>query len=1400
MKSLRTKLIFTAIALVILLVAVFAISTTAAPSYTTITFVHGDEVYERTFQSGTSFTLPNSSEVSSKVDGTVYGWFDKEGNFYNFGDVIKPTQNTVLYVADGGEIALSGSLPLCVSKGYSYIKLKSSISLYDTVNLNDGVLYIDLNGNSISMSTDEDAFKGNDSGLILKNSSSEKSTLNHVANSEEEFCLHSLLSISALKKADNLTLVVGSNVQVAENMNLISVQNNISNLDKALNVDIYGEVSCKRVLRSAGISNGDITMHDGYLINSGSLTITKDKDGKWYFKNPGLNEAVELKNSSGVTDFFGLGGRYEFSKVFSLVFTPSTEDAAAGTLTVTDPITPKNNGTFKYTIGTGGKYIFEDSTVSVERNSLGYWYFKNSSLGEKVFFASPSDVSTDNTVLSGSFTSTLDYIIQITPSAQDAKTGTVAVLDPAFPQYSGSFDYEIASGAKLTVTGQYLFEDIGTAQNALTFTVNGGEVDVSKCTWYALDYARYKVHIYGGIFNKISDDEIDNSLQPTDPSSFFPDGNYKFTKVDKSYLFTGCTHVGTLAENAPDCTTDVTLKHICKYCDATYYKRYADGVGHSFTPSLSQEIVNTPEETKPGCYTLTCTRCDATENLYTYPDPSTVYVSVGYIWQDKEIYKRVPALDLFSVEGTEVKSFSTDALTHDVYDEDGELKSSTSVPQANVFYVEIPLGATTIYGDYKNGTPSGVFLRNNHLKVIEIPVSISYIKQYAFSSMPNLQTVIGLENVTGTIGEYAFKQDASSSFFIDHMVINASTVGNYAFQNARMITLTFTKNVSKVNTGAFSVSDGVESLLCEVFVEGCVLNETTVHAAFQHLRKSHSGGQQYDDQNVVYIDHAYSSVTVPSTCLEYGYDLLTCARCDISVKSNFATEYSDHSYEFYHKDATCQTYGIDGQKCTVCDYISITNHIPKNPNNHVYTASEVKFVVKGGNSFCIDPYYTLGKCACGAIEADIPANRSEIITPPPGSDHAWLEKVITAPNCGKWGQSERTCTECGAFQKVPSQPVGKHTMVKIPDQSNPPTCITGESGIWRCDVCGQETPYSETTSVDPNNHTKIDGDKGEVTREPTTTAVGQRKFTCRDCGATFYESIEKLPAPPKEPDPELKLFGFIDISSWGIPLLTGILSVFGITTLGTGALVAAAIIISVIVGVLAIVIVVGGVLAIVFTFTSKKNKSRKFKFKFNSSKKADQKAAMSIEAQLAAMNLVEEVPPSVPVTGNEKFDDQAAYTAYIDAINTNQDATKELEQSEENEADDVQQSESDAWMSYVDAINQEYEETREISLNENDDSFSMDDMLQDTIIDLDVPSLQELEEQEELERQEALAAEAENAKGKKQKKSKKSKKTKEVDAESTDEVLDEETFNLGDIEPLFSEDEGVLRPLDEDNE
>ena len=140
MKKLRSKIILTAVLAVLLLTSIFVVNMVAAPTYNKITYMHNGTSYSVVVENGESVTLPTPE---AKVGGTVYGWFDKLGNFYDCGEAFTPTENTVLYCAEGAEISLSGSLPLSFSKGYSYVKLNSSITLNNTINMPDGIFYIE---------------------------------------------------------------------------------------------------------------------------------------------------------------------------------------------------------------------------------------------------------------------------------------------------------------------------------------------------------------------------------------------------------------------------------------------------------------------------------------------------------------------------------------------------------------------------------------------------------------------------------------------------------------------------------------------------------------------------------------------------------------------------------------------------------------------------------------------------------------------------------------------------------------------------------------------------------------------------------------------------------------------------------------------------------------------------------------------------------------------------------------------------------------------------------------------------------------------------------------------------------------------------------------------------------
>ena len=80
MKKLRFKILMATIVAVMLLACVFAINAFAEGSTSRVTFVqNGASTYSKIAAEGDSITLPTPE---ARIGGTVYGWFDRDGNFY----------------------------------------------------------------------------------------------------------------------------------------------------------------------------------------------------------------------------------------------------------------------------------------------------------------------------------------------------------------------------------------------------------------------------------------------------------------------------------------------------------------------------------------------------------------------------------------------------------------------------------------------------------------------------------------------------------------------------------------------------------------------------------------------------------------------------------------------------------------------------------------------------------------------------------------------------------------------------------------------------------------------------------------------------------------------------------------------------------------------------------------------------------------------------------------------------------------------------------------------------------------------------------------------------------------------------------------------------------------------
>lgn len=103
------------------------------------------------------------------------------------------------------------------------------------------------------------------------------------------------------------------------------------------------------------------------------------------------------------------------------------------------------------------------------------------------------------------------------------------------------------------------------------------------------------------------------------------------------------------------------------------------------------------------------------------------------------------------------------------------------------------------------------------------------------------------------------------------------------------------------------------------------------------------------------------------------------------------------------------------------------------------------------------------------------------------------------------GVHEERCVYCGALRNVYNyEPLG-HDLQNW-KQVQKPGCTIGGIEHRKCSRCD----FYEERSVTATGHHY---DRGAVTKEPTTTAMGRITYTCLNCGDTYQETIPKLKNP-----------------------------------------------------------------------------------------------------------------------------------------------------------------------------------------------------------------------------------------------------------------------------------------------
>lgn len=700
--------------------------------------------------------------------------------------------------------------------------------------------------------------------------------------------------------------------------------------------------------------------------------------------------------------------------------------------------------------------------------------------------------------------------------------------------------FKVYDTAYINVTGQYAFEDRGNCNDInLTYEMSGGKLDITENTFMTNELSKYNVFLTGGSFNRSLTHLYSNY-------TFVSDGADRFNLLN-------CLHNDIVVGMTATCEEAGQVTYKCTLCGLTHTED-SKAIGHSVVKSLAQEAITTKDVTEPGYYATVCQRCGKEEREYFFPDPKDVYVTVKLRMDDGTPRTiRVKSTDVFGDNvGERLQSFST-----------AFLEFQYGVKQSNIVSIEIPLGVKTIAGGIGNdSTPKGLFYNNKHLEEIILPMSIENVEAHAFGNIDTLVTIKGIEYITGKIDAYAFRQSANTKLFIERFETNAKTIGEQAFYNITMTSLTFGENVSTIGYKAFGLDSSIERKLLEIFVEGNTHNSyngatlSKYNADFKRF-SSISSGHQFDSLGMVYVDHKFIIETTAPTCQEGGFDFMKCEYCGEERIGN-ETQPIDHIYVTIDPPvkSTCSTQGYEGTRCTMCGDVKVSKYYPYDPSTHDYTYDQKNSL----ENICEYDYHIIGVCRCG--ESD-PNPQNWIFMPKTG-EHIWDEAHPLAhvpATCGEDGYTTVNCSYCGFVVDIIHKATGKHTMVTDNKNTIPATCANKGTMVWVCDTCGEIKERS--VPEDKDNHEWEKDEKGALVWTVRVAATAEKAGTAQN-----------------------KCVGCGKIQTKGIPVTSE--QTKGISTL---------VLVLLIVG--GAILVLGGVGITLYYTVFKKNASSGYKYKFN---------------------------------------------------------------------------------------------------------------------------------------------------------------------------------------------------------
>ena len=261
----------------------------------------------------------------------------------------------------------------------------------------------------------------------------------------------------------------------------------------------------------------------------------------------------------------------------------------------------------------------------------------------------------------------------------------------------------------------------------------------------------------------------------------------------------------------------------------------------------------------------------------------------------------------------------------------------------------------------------------------------------------------------------------------------------------------------------------------------------------------------FETQETDELPHDYEATLTEATCLEGGYTVYTCTRCEDTYTSD-ETEAAGHKMGKWNVtiEPTCLAAGKEMSQCEHCDYTE-TREVE---------ALGHKYVDKGKAATCTEDGVKAEVCErCGDKKEEVELK---------ATGHSWKTRTVSA-TCTRDGYTETYCEHCSQSKKSNEVSASGHSFGEY-ISNNDATMDADGTKTSKCSKCGKKDTVTDlgtkkvisSVSVSvPEDYTvmageELDASKLEMTvtfEDGTTASVSDFEVTGFDSSKTGEQEL-----------------------------------------------------------------------------------------------------------------------------------------------------------------------------------------------------------------------------------------------------------------------------------------------------